>query len=304
MVVAYLDTLFGSTALLTMCITVLATLAVTLIFKTSYTTNFAQGVISALGAYAVGQLMYSSGLTVWMALPIGMVVGLLIGLFIDKAIIRQGKHVTPVGKQIITMGFVSIAVGLTPVLFSLDGLEAKPGMPLFPIDKKVQIGEFSLTYNTLAAIVITVVFVAGIFILLNKSKWGLGVKSTASNENIAGMMGVNTHAITAISWAIAGGIGTVAAVMLAWRANALSSVFMTQIQVNAFLACILGGFSTFYGPVIAAALLCLISNVVGMLGMAIPELSVWREVCVYLIVLLLVLAKPQGLFGKATVKKV
>ncbi len=303
-IMGYLDTLVGSTSLLTMCITVLATMAITLIFKTSYTTNFAQGVISAMGAYTVGQLMFDNGITVWVALPIGMVVGVLIGLFIDTCVIRRGKNVTSIGKQIITMGFVSVIIGATPIIFPLDSLESKPAMPLIPIDKQLVIGDFSLTYNSIVAVAITVVLVVAIFIMLNKSKWGLGVRATASNEAVAGMMGVNTHAITAISWAIAGGVGTVAAVMLAWKGNALSSSFMTQVQVNAFLACILGGFSTFYGPVLAAIILCLISNCAGILGMIVPELSLWREAIVYIIALLIVLARPQGIFGKAVVKKV
>lgn len=302
--VEYLDTLFGSTALLTMCITVLATLAITLIFKTSYTTNFAQGVISALGAYVVAQLMFDANFSVWAALPIGMVTGVASGLFIDVVIIRNGKNVTPIGKQIITMGLVSVIVGLIPALFTVDFLEAKPPMPFFDLNLQLSIGSFSLTYNTIVAVVITVVIVVLLFVLLNKSKWGLGVRATASSEYVAGIMGVNTRLITAISWAIAGGIGTIAAVMLAWKTNALSSVFMTQIQVNSFLACILGGFSTFYGPVIAAVILCLINNILGAIGMDLSFLTTWKEVLVYVIALIIVLVKPQGIFGKATVTKV
>lgn len=300
-----LDTLIGSTSLLTICLTVLATLAVTLIFKTSYTTNFAQGVISAFGAYVVAQMMYSSGISVWAALPVGVLVGMAMGVFVDVGIIRNGRNVNAVGKQIITMGLVTVLVGLIPIIFTVDGLETRPAMPLVPLDKKTpEILGVSWTYNTLAALGIAAVIVTLIFVLLYKSKWGLGVRATASNEYVAGMMGINTRAITAISWAIAGGIGAVSAVMLAWNANALSSVFMTTIQVNAFLACILGGFGTFFGPVIAAVLLCLFTSIVGLLGWDVAFFASYKEAIVYVIALIIVLIKPQGIFGKKAVKKV
>lgn len=300
-----LDTLIGSTSLLTMCLTVLATLAVTLIFKTSYTTNFAQGVISAFGAYVVAQLMFSAGISVWAALPVGVVVGMGIGIFVDMGIIRNGRNVNAVGKQIITMGLVTVLVGLIPIIFTVDGLETMPAMPLVPLDKKTpEVLGVSWTYNTLAALGLTIVIVTLIFVLLYKSKWGLGVRTTASNEYVAGMMGINTRAITAISWAIAAGIGAISAVMLAWNANALSSVFMTTIQVNAFLACILGGFGTFFGPVIAAVLLCFFTSVIGLLGWEASFFGSYKEAIVYVIALIIVLIKPQGIFGKKAVKKV
>lgn len=177
-----LDTLIGSTSLLTMCLTVLATLAVTLIFKTSYTTNFAQGVISAFGAYVVAQMMYSAGLSVWACLPVGIIVGMALGTFVDVGIIRNGRSVNAIGKQIITMGLVSVIVGLIPIIFPFDGLEAKPSMPLVPLNQAIRIGDYTLSYNTLAALAITVVIVVVLFVLLYKSKWGLGVRTTASNE--------------------------------------------------------------------------------------------------------------------------
>ena len=78
-------------------------------------------------------------------------------------------------------------------------------------------------------------------------------------------MGVNTHVITAATWAIAGGLGVLAAIMLAGGTGQLTSTFMTRYQVNAFLAGILGGFSTFYGPIIGAVIIPLAMSFVGSL---------------------------------------
>ena len=81
---------------------------------------------------------------------------------------------------------------------------------------------------------------------------------------------------------------------------------MTTIQVNAFLACILGGFSTFYGPVVGAVLIPLASSCVGFLANfpAFSGISRWQMVIVYVLLLIVILIKPEGIFGKKTVKKV
>ena len=144
-----------------------------------------------------------------------------------------------------------------------------------------------------------------LFVLLRFSKWGLSVRATASNEYVAGMLGINTYVITAISWGLAGALGTLAATMNG-GINQVGPYFMTSYQVNAFLAGILGGFSTFYGPVVAAFLLPLANNLVVYLANVIgkPELSSWSLVIVYGLALVLIFFKPEGLFGKRTVKKV
>lgn len=119
-------------------------------------------------------------------------------------------------------------------------------------------------------------------------------------------MGVDTRKITAVSWALAGALGVLAAVMYAGGGTTISASFMTTIQVNAFLAGILGGFSTFYGPVIGAILIPVVSSCVGFLAnyQAFSGISRWQMVVVYVLMLLAILLKPEGLFGKKTVKKV
>ncbi|MDO4543132.1 MAG: branched-chain amino acid ABC transporter permease [Clostridia bacterium] len=297
------STLLGS--LSSISVTVLATLAVTLIFKTSYTTNFAQGIISALGSYTVMELLVYNGIPIYYGIFIGIVVGVLIGLFIDVAIFRRGRYVNAIGKQIITMGMVSILVGAIPLIFRTAGLESVNLMPVVGLNKYITFSEnITIQLNSIIYFAVAVVIVAIVFLLLNFSKWGLGVRSTASNEQVAGMLGINTTVITAVSWGIAGALGAVSATMYAGFSQMSNSLFMTTIQVNAFLACILGGFATFYGPVLGAVLIPLISALIGFVAIYVPGLSAWREVLVYAVLLLLILWKPQGLFGPRAVKKV
>lgn len=300
----FLNTLFGS--IVPMCITALVTMAITLIFKTSFTTNFAQGVISAFGAYVVSSALTKLGLSLWLSLPVGMFASMLIAIAVDVLIFRNGRYVNALGKQIITMGLISLIVGVIPLIFGL-------GDPAF---KSFLSGSITITLkdgntatvtkNSLVCLALAVAVITVIFLLLRFSKWGLSVRATASNEYVAGMMGINTHVVTAISWGLAGALGALAATINASSGTVVSGYFMTNYQVYAFLAGILGGFSTFYGPVIAALMIPLANNlvqyIVNVAGK--PELTGWSMVIVYAIALVIIFFKPQGIFGKKIARKV
>ena len=311
MFVAFISTLCGS--LLSICITCLAAFAVTLIFKTSTTTNFAQGSIAALGCYVTADLFNKHGVPVWIGVFAGMLVGIVVGLFIDVVIFRNAKSINAVGKQIITMGLVSIVFGGIPLIFGNP--ESIPFEPFYntvkagvPANFLVPFlgGELVITKHAVVCLVITVVVLGALFLLLKYSKWGLAVRSTASNEFTAELMGMDTYVITAMSWAIAGALGVLAAVMYAGGGAKIGVSFMTTIQVNAFLAGILGGFSTFHGPVLGAVCIPLASSCVGFLANfpGFSGISRWNMVIVYVLMLIVILIKPQGLMGKPIVKKV
>lgn len=299
---AYLTILVG--VIPSMCAGVLATFAVTLIFKTSYTTNFAQGVISALGAYVAVEYTLMQGLPLWMVGGLGVLVAFLAGVVIDVVIFRNGRYVNALGKQIISMGLISIIIGLIPFVFKVAHLESVPALPFIHLSKGFRIGEVFVPYNTLIGVAVSAVLLAFVFLLLQKSKWGLSVRATASNELVAGMMGINTKVITAVSWGIAGAFGAVAAIVYIGGVTLSSGYIMTTTQINAFLAGILGGFATFYGPIWGCVIIYMLNVLIGCVCVHVEKLSNWKEAVVYLIVMLLVLWKPQGLFGKKMVKKV
>ena len=299
----FLSTVAG--AVIQMCVTALVTLAITLIFKTSFTTNFAQGVISSFGSYIIANIMFEYDMPIWSALIAGMISSMLIAMAVDVLIFRRGRYVNALGKQIITMGLISIIVALQPIIFGISQPTITPFVDgLFSFD--LSDGNVSFPRNVLVCAIITIVVCAIIFVLLRFSKWGLSVRATASNEYVAGMMGINTHVVTAVSWGIAGALGALAATINASSGSTIGIYFMTNYQVLAFLAGILGGFSTFHGPVIAALMIPLASNLVqyfvNVIGM--PELTGWSEVIVYSIALTIIFFKPQGIFGKKIAKKV
>ena len=287
----------------------LATTGIVLIFRTSVTTNFSQGIVATLGSYfasvMLARYLVGSGLPMGLVLVLAILAGtifsFIVGLLIDVVIIRNSKYPNPVSKQIITMGLVLAFSGLIPLVFKMP-TDYYLLPPIATESISVNIFGFSknLPLRIIYVFIISTVVLGILFLALRFTKWGLGVRATASNETVAGMMGVNTRMITALSWGIAGFLGSLAAFFLAQQMTQLNSGFMISVQVNGFLASVLGSFNSFGGPIVGAIiiqmLLTLLPNV--------NNLSIWAPVVVYSIVLLLVLVKPLGLFGKKVTKKV
>ncbi|MGI6782215.1 MAG: branched-chain amino acid ABC transporter permease [Acholeplasmataceae bacterium] len=296
--------LLGS--LMQAAILALATFGIVLIFKTSFTTNFAQGSIAAFSAYvmfAVINMLFERGpglTTPWYFYLIGMAVAIiaafLIGLFVDTMIIRKAKFITSAGKQMITMGLVLILTALTDIIF---GVYPKT-VDRISYQTFETGGNFNVTMTgqELFGVIIAFTVLILVFMALRFTKWGLGVRATASNEIVSSMMGINTRFITAMSWAVAGGLGALAAALYAPSTAYLSSAMMVSFQVNGFLALILGGAATFHGPIIAAIIIP-IAN--GFVSYYLPE---WANVIIYVLILFAILIKPNGLFGKKVQKKV
>jgi len=290
------------------CSLFLATFAITIIFKTSSTTNFAQSSIAAFGCYFGTGFLLDYGIPIWLAVVIGVAFGVLCGMFIDVVIFRNGRAVNLAGKQIITMGLVSVIGNLIPMLYYYVDI---PVIPAFVDWENIQIpmgdGVLTITAHSLVCLVITVVVLVTLFLLLRFSKWGLGVRTTASNEFVAQMMGVNTHVITAVTWGVAGGLGALAATMYVSGPGILSGpFFMTDFQVNAFLAGILGGFSTFIGPIIGAIIIPVLRTAIGLFATVdgLEFITQWDVVIVYLFALVVILIRPNGIVGKRIAKKV
>ena len=246
--------------------------------------------------YLIATLVVSKGFSIYAAIPFGILSAVIIGILIDVIIIRRAKNVSPVGKQIITLGILNIILGVTPLTFGVYDLQLPKIIP----DGRLDILGASITYNSLFNILFGLAVMLILFNILSKTKFGLAIRTTASNETTARMMGVSTKTITMVAWAIAGVLSMFAGVMAA-PFSAVNTIFMNDIQINAFMASVFGGFSTFHGPVVGAYILSIATN---LLQVYLPNGTVWGKPIVYALMIVFLYFRPVGLFGKKVVKKV
>lgn len=272
----------------------LAALGIIIIYRTSNITHFAQGAMGMFNTFVVTYLFTSAKMPLWMAILGGVTTALISGFLVDFIIIRHTKKVAPISKQIITLGLIMIFVGVAPFLFGVDPLNLPAILP----NGAVSIGGASISYNGIFNISFGLVLMGILFYILQKTKWGLAIRTTASNEATARLMGVPTKTVTMVAWAIAGALGVLAGVMTA-PFTSVNLNLMDGVQLNALIACVLGGFQTFYGPVLGAYIIGIVKNL-----LVYYVSSVWGEQLLYVGILIFIVFRPYGLIGKKIIKKV
>jgi branched-chain amino acid transport system permease protein len=272
----------------------LAALGIIIVYRTSNVTNFSQGVIGMFNAFVVTYMFNSLGAPLWLGIIVGVISSVIMGFLIDVVIIRHTKKVSPVAKQIITLGLMMIILGVTPLFFGVDPLR----LPRLINSGDLKFLGASLSYNGLFNIVFGLAIMASLFYILQKTKWGLAVRTTASNEFTAKLMGVPTKTVTMGAWAAAAVLGVLSGVMVAPMTSVTLNL-MDEVQINALIACVLGGFQSFYGPVLGAYIIGVSRNLLMYYGS-----SVWGGQILYIIILVFLVFRPQGLIGKKIVKKV
>ena len=304
----------------------LVTFAIVLIFRTSATTNFAQGMVSTFAAFFSTFLFYSAfglgdkalngpiagsdniTLTLFSILSIvcAMALGFLMGFIIDVVIFRNSKFANIASKQMITLGIVLILSALIPLIFGTTFEWYPPKVVYLPQDYNwnLVLGDnFTLRIDPsyMISIILCAVILIVLFAVLKLTKWGLGVRSTAANEKVAGLLGVNTRAISSMTWAIAAGIGSIGAILYAPFVNTVGQGLMATMQIDGFLSAIIGSFGSFVGPVVVSYLLPAFKSVIRLL---LGQSSMWADTVLYVVVLTVVLIRPNGFFGKKVQKKV
>ncbi|MDR1786060.1 MAG: branched-chain amino acid ABC transporter permease [Spirochaetaceae bacterium] len=272
----------------------LTALGIVLIFKTNGTVNFAQGTIGMFCTYTATWIFAKFGAPVAGSVVGAVAAALAIGVFMDIAVIRHTAKVGAVGKQIITLGFFMMILGITPMVF---------GINLLSLPKLVQgnlelAGGIAFSANGFLNIIIGVAITLALFLTLQKTKLGLAVRATAMGESTARMLGIPTKTVTMFAWACACALSALSGVMIA-PSTTVSLTVMDAVLSSAFLSCFFGGYQTFHGPVIAAFIIGIAKNLIVYYWS-----SVWGELMIYIVVFVFIVFRPNGLIGKAPVKKV
>lgn len=271
----------------------LAALGLVLIYKTTGVINFAQGEFGMFNAF-VAAWLYANGVPVALAIILTLIIAGIVGFMVEWGVMRHAIKIDPLGKMIMTMGFVMIAQGLAPMFFGNNPLY----FPKLLQGDPINIGGLSILPNTILIIFITLAVMGGLFYVLQKSKWGLAIRVTAENVNTAKLMGVPTKYVSMAVWTLATILGAMAATMVA-PLTTVNVTMMADIHLKSFISAVLGGFATFYGPVVGAFIIGILNNLIGFYIS-----SKWATAILYVFILIVLIVKPTGIFGKKHIKKV
>ena len=277
----------------------MATIGIVLILRTSITTNFAQGMMGTFAAFFASNLVLyvNPRIPFWLAIAFGALIAFCLGYAIDAGIIRQGRMVNPFGKQMITMGLMMIFYAAIPPLF-ISITTLTPNVPKFSFENinfSFLEQDLYITEHAFICVITAVIGLSLLFAALKFTKWGISLRATASGEIIAQMMGINTRFITGVTWGVAGAFVAIAGCS---TAMSLNSGMMAQVQIFGFLACVLGGISSFWAPIAGCVIIPLLMNYSAIVS------SRWAALISFSVIMLIILIRPNGIFGKKFVKKV
>ena len=274
----------------------LTTTGIALTYKTAKMVNFAQAITATAGVFTAAAVVSRMGGSPWVALIVGVGMCFLMGLFFDAAIIRHASVVGG-GKVMVTLGLIIIVTAVIPLVFGMIPYNyiryftGNLNFSVFGMD-------FTVTKNALFILSVAIVVISVIFTALNFTKWGLGIRATASNRQVASMMGINTNKMTALSWAISSACGGLGAILYASQTSIVDVGMLGTVQISSLLSFVIGGYNSFYGPVIGSVIIPVIRSMAALFS------GLWSTIILYVIILLAILVKPQGLFGKVSKKKV
>lgn len=276
-----------------------ATLAISLviIYRSTGLLNFAQGQMAMFSTYLVWW-MWDRGLPIWGAILGGMALSFVYGALIERFLIRPIK--APAGNP---LPIVIVTIGLLLAFGSLATWLFGPNAKVFPQifgSGTLTILGASVNAQTLGTLGMLAVEVVILWLLFSKTKVGLAMRGVASNSESAALLGVPVGTMLALGWGLAAAFGTLAGVSAAYVG--LDSSLMFGPLIYAFAAATLGGFDSPIGAVVGGL-------IVGVFAELTTHYIEWigqdlRLLPAFVLILGVLLVRPQGLFGHAEVKRV
>jgi len=268
-------------------------LALVMIYRSTHHVNFAQGEMAMFSTF-IASLLIQAGWPYWAAFFTTVGIAFAMGAAIEALLIRRLRH-API------LSIVVVFVALLVILHSLAGWLFGYAIRPFPSPFAESSGQNAglISPHQLGAIGITLGMLALMYLFFRYSPLGLAMRATAENPLSSRLVGVRVNRMLALGWGLAGAIGAVAGMMVA-PVVFLDVHMMSGVLLYAFAAAVLGGIGSAPGAVVGGFVVGVLEN---LLGTYVVGSELKLSVALVLIIGVLVV-RPSGLFGKATVVRV
>lgn len=288
----------------------LIALGLVIIYRGTGHLNFAQGEMALFSAYVVYQ-MGEWGLPIGVALVIGLGTGFVIGAAAEVGLVRPIAKKSPFAVFIVTIGLFQLLNWMSGAIWgdqvlpnSGVGSKQQQYPSLFPDqpDDFVKVFGAAIRYQSLGVLALTLAITGLLFLLFNKTKFGLAMRAVASNAESAKLVGIRVNTVLMVSWGLAAAIGALGGVVFAGINNSVSLGLMFTVFIYGSAAATLGGFDSPGGAVIAGLAIGVIETMAaGYIDFIGQEMKL---AVAFVVILVVLMVKPSGLFGTAKVERV
>ncbi len=278
----------------------LLALGFVIIYKSSEVLSFAQSGLMILGAFWVVYFSSVLALNFWVAVLLGVLLSAVIGVAIERSMLRP-----MVGKPAFSVAILTIGLNivLTVIGFDLIGVEIRSLGDPWGI-QMVEIGELVVSRKDLATIVASVIVVAALLAFFRYSRFGLAMRATAVDQETALAQGVPVARVFAVAWAIAAGLAAIAGVFLGAGTGVSAAIGVRAIR--ALPAAVIGGLDSIPGAIVGGLIVGLAeaytvayqAEYLAFLGQN------FSTAVAYVVMFLVLLVRPYGIFGTREVVRV
>lgn len=272
-------------------------LGLVVIYRSTGLLNFAQGELAMFSTF-ITWTIWEVGVPLPLAVLGGMAGGFLVGALLHQVAVRPlgDPHLRPLATVIVTIGLFLAVNGAAQLIW---GTLDKDFPKLFG-EGQVTIGGVAIAWQKIGAVLVLGLMVLGFWFLFQRTKVGLAMRAVASNSESAALVGVPVPRLLMLGWGLAAAVGTVAGVFTA-PGLGLGSNLMQLTLIFGFAAITLGGFDSPLGAVVGGMVVGILTSV---LPQYLPVFSKMRLAPAFLLILLVLLFRPQGLFGRKQVERV
>jgi branched-chain amino acid transport system permease protein len=277
------------------CLYGLIAIAVVLVLQATDIPNFAQGEMAMFSTFFAFWLLRDNGLSWWLSGGLAVAFAAVLGVIVQQAIIRPLLGAPTLNAVIATLG-VNIALhSLAGLLWGHETnvyptpLEGLRGFRLFGVNVDAQ---------SAVTILVSVAMIVAFTLVLRYTRAGIALRAASQNQTVAQLMGIPIHRAFAMAWAMGGVAGAVAGLLVA-PVVFLDVNMMGPLLIKGFAGAVLGGLSSLGGVFVGGLLLGVIENLMG----AYVSGS-FSEALSFLLIIFVLIAAPEGIFGRVKKRKV
>ena len=277
------------------CVYALVALGFVLIYKATETVNFAQGDLMMLGGFFAYTATAIMGWPYWAAIVFALLVMALFGMAAERVVLRP-----VLGQAQFTVVMVTIGVGyvMRGVVTMMPGWGTDTFKIVTPFaEKVVNIGGAAISLEQLMIILMTAALCVVLFGFFRFTRIGIAMQAASQNQLAAYYMGIPVARINTLIWGLSAAVATFAGILLAPITFVHAN--MGFIGLKAFPAAVVGGFGSIPGAIAGGIIIGLVESFA---GFYLPEGV--KDIAAYIVVLVVLMVKPSGLFGEKLRKKV
>lgn len=268
-------------------------LSLVMIYQSTNVVNFAQGEMATASTF-LAWLLVEHGVSYWIAFLVTVGASFLVGLLIEKFLMRRFRNKPVISVVIVMVGLMMAINGVAGLLFDYDVKTFDS-----PFEKMRWLEGSYLSLHEVGVVGVTVCVMVLVFAFFRFSMIGLAMRAAAANPLSSGLLGINVGAMLGLGWGLAAAIGAVAGILTA-PILYLDPNMMLNVVIYAFAGAVLGGINNPWGAVAGGFILGIAENLLGAFVIP-PDLKLPS---VLVVIIAIVTFKPEGLFGRRVLSRV